>query len=171
MLTILPACSRAERGYPTSWDQGIPFYYYQTFDSWVHFNFHQSRGTEGAPMHAGARRRAGGCGPTGRTTDDATIRPPLSSFEIEAQCGAVAAPGGDGRSSGQNGHGSHGGHSSESARSGAGSSAGGGAGGDAVCATSCALSWEPGLACWEVADEPFEARGFGYKQLLDALQA
>lgn len=52
-------------------------------------------------MHAGARRRAGGCGPTGRTTDDTTIRPPLSSFEIEAQCGPVAAPGGQ---NGRNGH-------------------------------------------------------------------
>ena len=42
----LPRCRGAERGFPTSWDQGIPFYYYQTFDSWVHFNFEQSRGTE-----------------------------------------------------------------------------------------------------------------------------
>ena len=122
-------------------------------------------------MHAGARRRAGGCGPTGRTTDDATIRPPLSSFEIEAQCGAVAAAGGGGGggggggSSGQNGQNGHGG---ETVRAGAG---GGGAASGAACATSCALSWEPGLVCWEVADEPFEARGFGYKQLLDALQA
>lgn len=124
----------------------------------MHFNFQQSRGTEGAPMHAGARRRAGGCGPTGRTTDDTTIRPPLSSFEIEAQCGPVAAPGGQ---NGRNGH------AGESARAGAGGDAASGA----ACATSCALSWEPGLACWEVAEEPFEARGFGYKQLLDALQA
>ena len=84
-------------------------------------------------MHAGARRRRPrGCLPTRRTTEDVTINPPLSRFEIEAQCNATAP----------------------------------GAG-----ASSCALFWEPGIACWEVADVPFEARGFGYKQLLDALQA
>ena len=96
-----------------------------------------------------------------------TIRPPLSRYEIEAQCGAAAtaAAGDDGGEEKEE----EGEEEEEEVEQG-GREAEGGRGGGA-CASSCALAWEPGLGCWEVVDTPFEGRAFGFKAMLDALQA
>ena len=72
--------------------QGMPDFEFESFNSWVRFDF-DATDREGAMLWAGARvRREGGCSTVQMRSDDPSIRPPLSQAEIAYQCGSKPPP-------------------------------------------------------------------------------
>ena len=70
----------------------MPDYEFEPFESWVRFDF-DAYTRAGVRLWSGARtRRAQGCQPTHRWSDDAAIEPPLSAAELAYQCGDAPPP-------------------------------------------------------------------------------
>jgi len=65
------------------YSNGIPSFEYEPFDSWVRFTFDGPPGT-----WLGARKsRPEGCAERNLTSDDPSLSPPLSPYELRYQCG------------------------------------------------------------------------------------
>lgn len=83
----------ATRSLPSSelqYSQGMPNFEWESFDSWVHFDF-DSATHDGKLQWKGARvPRPTGCASLGLLSDDPSIEPPLSAAEIAYQCGTAA---------------------------------------------------------------------------------
>lgn len=72
--------------------QGMPDFEYESFDSWVRFDF-TSRTRDGRMQWRAARtHRESGCSAVAARTDDASLEPPLSTAELSYQCGALPPP-------------------------------------------------------------------------------
>ena len=72
--------------------QGMPDFLYESFTSWVRFDFPSFDHAGRVLWRAARTYKASGCGAVSMRSDDPSIEPPLSAAELAYQCGSATSP-------------------------------------------------------------------------------